>query len=186
MTELAEDLSVTKQALSYYFHDKPGLVNAVLERISKEYTESAKEVILHSSSVEEGLKSLTQLKSTFFEKYYMLFSQQHPAECLKDPFRMNWKQSLKNNELNLLVTLFEKGVKSGELKPLDAEKTAELLLETLRAFSNCVKENSAVPNANAFKEVLKRQHDVMKLFYEGLKRDSWLRQKTSSLKKEKN
>lgn len=174
MTELAEDLSVTKQALSYYFHDKPGLVNAVLERISKEYTDSANEEIQNSSSVEEGLSRLTQLKSTFFEKYYMLFSHQNPSEHSKDPFRINWKQSLRRNELNLLVTLFEKGVKSGELKPLDTEKTAELLLETLYAFSNCVKENSALPDANAFREVLKKQHDVMKLFYEGLKRDSWL------------
>ena len=185
MTELAEDLSVTKQALSYYFHDKPGLVNAVLERISKEYTDSSNEEIQNSSSVEEGLSRLTQLKSTFFEKYFMLFS--HPsAECSKDPFRMNWKQSLKRNELNLLVTLFERGVNSGELKPLDAGKTAELLLETLYAFSNCVKENSAIPDANAFKEVLKRQHDVVKLFYEGLKQESWQVSKTGSIEKEKN
>ena len=103
----------------------------------------------------------------------MLFSHQDPAEFSRDPIAMNWKHSLRINELNLLVTLFENGVRSGELKPLDAGKTAELLLETLYAFSKCVKRDSAIPDANAFKEVLKKQHDVMKLFYDGLKQETW-------------
>ena len=69
------------------------------------------------------------------------------------------------------------------VKPLDAEKTAELLLETLYAFSKCVSIQSAVPDPNAFRTVLKRQQEVMKLFYEGLKRESWLRQKTETTEK---
>ena len=37
LTEVAEDMAVSKQALSYYFADKQSLVNAVIEKITIEY-----------------------------------------------------------------------------------------------------------------------------------------------------
>ena len=127
-----------------------------------------------AGSVEAALLKLTEVKSLFFEKYFMLITQAEHLEMVRNKAYQNWRQRLTKDEGNLLVKLFEEGVRKGELKPLDAAKTSELLLETLYAFSRCVKEKGALPGADAFREVLTRQQEVIKLFYQGLKKETWV------------
>lgn len=169
LMEIGDDLSLSKQALSYYFPDKQSLVNAVIQKLTMEYSELLKVEIEQAQSVEEALLKLTEVKGIFFEKYFMMAIQAEHMEIEKNGSLKNWKKFITDKESGVLTVLFEKGVKAGELKPLEAEKTAELLLETLYAFSRCVKEKGALPDANAFKEVLQKQQDVIKLFYQGLK-----------------
>ena len=38
VTEVADDLAVTKQVLSYYFPDKQSLVEAAIDKLSSNYT----------------------------------------------------------------------------------------------------------------------------------------------------
>ncbi|RYF85800.1 MAG: TetR family transcriptional regulator, partial [Chitinophagaceae bacterium] len=54
LTEVADDLTVTKQVLSYYFPDKQSLVNAVVEKLTMEYGALLKAEMEKSSSVEEA------------------------------------------------------------------------------------------------------------------------------------
>ena len=104
----------------------------------------------------------------------MLVTQAEHLEMVRNKAYHTWRQRLTKEEGSLLVKLFEEGVKKGELKPLDAIKTSELLLETLYAVSRCVKEKGALPGAEAFREVLARQQEVIKLFYQGLKTETWV------------
>jgi TetR/AcrR family transcriptional regulator len=67
LTEVAEDLALSKQTLSYYFHDKQSLVRAVIEKLSTDYAKKLAEQIDASVSVEEGLVKLTEVKANFFE-----------------------------------------------------------------------------------------------------------------------
>jgi TetR/AcrR family transcriptional regulator len=173
LTEVAEDMAVSKQALSYYFHDKQSLVNAVIEKLTNEYSDRLKKEIEQAQSVEDALLKLTEVKGLFFEKYFMLAVQADYLELAKTNVSQNWRKYLLEKESGLLTKLFENGVQSAELKPLDARKTAELLLETLYAFSRCVKDKGALPDAEAFKEVMIRQQEVIKIFYQGLKRGEW-------------
>lgn len=173
LTEVADDLTVTKQVLSYYFPDKQSLVNAVIEKLTGDYSSQLKAEMENAATVEAALLKLTEVKSLFFEKYYMLLSQAEQQELARHKAINNWKQFLAGKEIGLLTRIFNEGVSKGELKPLDASKTGELLLETLYAFSRCVKDKGALPDAQAFKEVLAKQREVIKLFYEGLKAETW-------------
>lgn len=175
LTEVADDLAVTKQSLSYYFPDKQSLVNAVIEKLTVDYGEQLKAEMEKSSSVEEALLMLTEVKGIFFEKYFMLVIQTDHLELMKNPSAQNWKRLINEKELGLITALFENGVSAGELKPLDAKKTGELLLETLYAFSRCVKDKGALPDAKAFREVMEKQQEVIKLFYQGLKAETWVK-----------
>lgn len=174
LTEVADDMAVTKQALSYYFPDKQSLVNAVIEKLTIEYANQLKAEMDSSTSVEEALLKLTAVKGIFFEKYFMLAVQAEHLEFVKDRSYNNWRKFLADKESGLLANLFENGVNTGELKPLDARKTAELLLETLYAFSRCVSDKGALPDAEAFRGVMNKQQEVIKLFYQGLKREAWV------------
>lgn len=173
LTEVADDLAMTKQVLSYYFPDKQSLVNAVIEKLAAEYNSQLKEEMENAGTVEAALLKLTEVKGVFFEKYYMLITQAEQLELARRSAINNWKQFLTDKEIGLLTRIFNEGVGKGELKPLDASKTGELLLETLYAFSRCVTDKGALPDARAFKEVLAKQREVIKLFYEGLKADTW-------------
>lgn len=173
LTEVADDLTMTKQVLSYYFPDKQSLVNAVIEKLTGDYNDHLKKEMENAGTVEAALLKLTEVKSIFFEKYFMLITQAEQLELARHKAINNWKQFLTDKEIGLLTRIFNEGVRKGELKPLDASKTGELLLETLYAFSRCVKDKGALPDAQAFKEVLVKQREVIKLFYEGLKAETW-------------
>lgn len=173
LTEVADDLALTKQVLSYYFPDKQSLVTAVIEKLTLDYTDRLKTEMEKAQSVKAALLKLTEVKGYFFEKYFMLAAQADHLELAKHQSHQSLRKAVAEKELPLLAGLFERGVKSGELKALDAQKTGELLLDTLYAFSRCVKEKGALPDADAFREVLTKQQDVIRLFYQGLKREQW-------------
>jgi AcrR family transcriptional regulator len=173
LTEVADDLALTKQVLSYYFPEKQSLVNAVVEKLTRDYISLLKPEMESAGSVKAGLVKLTEVKGSFFEKYFMLAVQADQLELAKYGSCQSWRKSMAEQELALLIELFETGVATGELRSLDARKTGELLLETLYAFSRCVKDKGALPDAEAFGEVLAKQREVIALFYEGLKGATW-------------
>ncbi|MDB5205004.1 MAG: hypothetical protein JWR72_79 [Flavisolibacter sp.] len=173
LTEIADDLAITKQALSYYYPDKQSLILAVEEKLTTDYINKLKEEIQAVGSVEKGLIKLTEVKTNFFEKYFMLALQADHLENMPDGSLRSWKEELKNKELGLLIPLFEKGATDGELKPLDAAKTADIFLDTLYAFSRCIKDKGALPDVAAFKDISTKQREVIRLFYKGLKTETW-------------
>ena len=171
LTEVAEDLAISKQVLAYYFPDKQSLVDAVVEKLTTEYFNVLEEAVCLASTVEAALLQLTNVKGIFFKKYFMVTNQAEHVEIIRHPSSSTWRKTLAEKELVLLTGLFDKGVRQGELKPLDPHKTGSLLLETLYAFSRSVQERGGLPDPAAFTNLLDRQQEVIKLFYQGLKSD---------------
>lgn len=172
-TEVADDLAVTKQSLSYYFPDKQSLIAAVIEKLTAEYHGKLQAEIELAATVEEALLKLIDVKAFFFEKYFMLFIQADHLEFVSNSSFQNWKQSLWTKEAAMIANLFVRGVSSGELQPIDSVRTANLFLETLYAFSRCVKDKGAFPSAADFKDVFQKQQEVIRLFYNGIKKEEW-------------
>ena len=174
LTEVAEDLIISKQMLSYYFHDKKALVSAVIEKLSDDYFDMLKSQMETSHTVEEGLQKLTDVKAIFFEKYFLLALDAEQIEIVRNEQCRSWRKIMTDKEAGLITKLFDSGVQSEELKPLDTGKTAELLLDTLFAFTRSVKNKGGIPDKEAFDNILKKQREVISLFYQGLKAESWV------------
>ena len=172
LSEIAEDVSISKQALSYYYPDKQSIVAAVEDKILFDYKAELKKVLAEASSVKSALLGLLKLKKSFFEKYYMLVSEAEGSELLNSKGMVGWRGSLKEAEIKLLSPVLEKGVQSGELRPLDSVYTSQLLLDTLYAFRKCM-EDKPIPTASSFHKVFGRQLEVTELFYNGLKTPTW-------------
>ena len=172
LSEIAEDMGITKQALFYYFHDKQSLIDAVQGRLQFEYLELLRTQVKTAGNVEEAVMELTRVKGVFFEKYFMIASDAEHMASLKQESYVAWRHKLANEELQLMTEIIEEGVRSGELKPANARKTTELLLYTLYAFSRCVKDKSLFPDKAAFTEILNKQQAVIKLFFQGLKSET--------------
>ena len=169
LTEVADDLSMSKQSLHYYFPDKQSLIAAVEEKITTEYIEEIKKVLHGVKTVEAALLKIIEVRQRFFEKYYMLAEQVRGNDLLIAN-SADVKKKVNERELVLLVELFQNGAASGELKPFDMEKTASLLLDTLTAFSYCINEKKGLPEPRDFQAVFQKQKDVLHLFYNGLKK----------------
>src|SRR5688572_13270128 len=124
LSEVADDLSLSKQALSYYFPDKKSLVNIVVEKLSDDYISALSREIEASESVETALMKITQVKGRFFERYFMFANHSEYVDVSKLESFNTWRKRLSDREAALLTRLFERGIVQGELKPLDARNTA--------------------------------------------------------------
>lgn len=170
LAEIAEDLSISKPALFYYFPDKDALVVAVEAKIITEYIGALEVAFDSAGSVEAALLQLVEVRMLFLEKYFMMASRLEGADYLiNDKTIAQVKQRFRQQEVSLLASMFERGAITGELKPLDPLKTAGLLLDTLSALAHCVREQRIPPDHKTVTEVGVKQKEVLQLFYNGLK-----------------
>ena len=170
LTEIADDVAISKQALFYYFPDKPTLIAAVEEKIITEYIQQAEEGFARSSNVEEAMVKLLEARKKLLEEYYMLvvalINSGSPGvhENIEQV-----RKKMEAKELTLVTALLQRGVETGELKAVDAAKTAALLLETLSAFAQCAVEGVSIPDPKMFSSLYQKQKEVLHLFYNGIK-----------------
>lgn len=170
LSEIAVDLGISKPALFYYYPDKDTLVAAVEERIIGEYVEAIEQQFASTDTVKGALGKLVDVRMSFFEKYFMLASRLERTDPMVNSRIDQVKQTLHDREVELLVRLLERGMASGEVKPLDAPKTAHLLLHTISALAqHCVRDRSLPPDHEVVKDVHEKQKQVLQLFYNGLK-----------------
>jgi len=170
MSEIADDLSVSKPALYYYFPDKPSLIVAVADRISSTYLEEVEKIVREVSNREEALMNIIELRRKFFQKYFMLHMEEDYTDAyLKDPSLIELLQSIKGKEAAIIAQSIQKGITEGVLLDIDALKTTELLLDTLRGLRSCMKSEKLFPDSASFEEVLNKQKDVARIFLNGIK-----------------
>ncbi len=169
LAEVADDLALTKQALTHYFPDKQSLVAASIQKVADEYCEELSKEMVAAPNVGAALQLLTRVKLQFFRKHFLLLSQGSQPDWVRSEWQQNWFRSLRERELSILENLFSKGVKTRELKPVNTSEIGGLLLDTLYAFARCVKEQGALPDEELFDRVLLKQRQVINIFYQAIR-----------------
>lgn len=171
MAEIAEDLSLSKPALYYYFPDKQSLILAVAERISTEYLDNVEKTFLEYSNLDEALMNLIELRRNFFQKYFMLHMEEDYSDAyLKDPAFINLMHNTKQREVGIIAQGFQRGINQGEIRNIDTIRTSELLLDTLRGLRSCMRSEKVIfPDADSFEQVLNKQKEVARIFLYGIK-----------------
>jgi len=174
LTEIADDLDISKPSLFYYFHDKNSLIAAVAGRIINESLEGFERSLNEAGSVEEGLLSLVEVKREYFKKYYLLAIQGDSVDVNKisSGIQELFVEARKKTEA-LISALLVKGIEQKALRPMDTDKTSHLLIETLSAFEYCIKGKKAVPEMQDIDEMFNKQKDVLQMFLNGLKSSEW-------------
>jgi len=173
ITEIAEDISLTKQALAYYFPDKQSIIQAAEEKITAGYIDILGQQLNNAASFKKVLDELINVKYSFFRKYYILAHEVEQMEQTAIRPSSHWKEGLKAREIALLVPIVLQGITRGELKPSEPAKTSELLLDTMYAFTQCVKMKGGVADEQALLNIFEKLNEVLTLLYDGLKTNSW-------------
>ena len=173
MNEIADDLSVSKPSLYYYFPDKGSLVLGVIERIFSDYFEALKKVYDTDVTLDVNLHNFIEIRHHFFQKYYMLhLSGGSPDSSLNTDEVRHYVQTRKLEDLNFHTKIFQHAVEKGEIEVEDMEKVPELYMTSLAGITSlCLMQGNKelFPSKKELKEMLEKQINLSKIFIKGLK-----------------
>ncbi|ALL04548.1 transcriptional regulator [Pedobacter sp. PACM 27299] len=173
MNEIADDLSVSKPSLYYYFPDKSSLVLAVIVKIFSDYFEALEKDQATKTTVEECLAAFVEIRHRYFQKYYMLhLSGSSPDASLNsDSLRASFLEMKAKNE-DFHAKVLQRAIDNGEIAPVDPYKIAELYLDSQAGITSlCLLHGNKelFPSKKEMKTILEKQHQLSKIFIKGLK-----------------
>jgi AcrR family transcriptional regulator len=173
MNEIAEDLSVSKPSLYYYFPDKNSLVLGVIEKIFDDYFKLIEQVQQADLSLEECMAGFIEIRHRFFQKYYMMhLSGNTPDPSLNSDVLKERFMKMKGRNVQLHADIFQKSMDKGEIAPTDANKTAELYIDSLTGITSlCIMHGNKelFPSKKEMKDILDKQLSLSAIFIKGLK-----------------
>lgn len=173
MNEIAEDLSVSKPSLYYYFPDKSSLIEGVIEKIFSDYFEAVQKDLYTDITLEERFAIFTDIRFKFFQKYYMLhLSGVTPDASLNSDTLKATFMSMKKKNIDMYTDILKRSVEKAEIAEVDLEKTAELYLESMMGITSlCIMHGNKelFPSKKEMKIILEKQHSLSRIFVKGLK-----------------
>lgn len=172
MNDIAEDLSVSKPSLYYYFPDKRSLIVGVIEKVFTDYFDLLKKKYNPEASLEDTLFQTIDIRNTFFMKYFMLRISEGLPDIFNDDGMKTKLTTLKQSEKAFYAIIFEKAQNKGEIKHENMAHVAELYLESLMGLTNmCIMElgKDLLPDKKAVNKMAQKQKDLSTIFTRGLK-----------------
>ena len=172
MNDIAEDLSVSKPSLYYYFPDKRSLIIGVIEKVFTDYFDLLKKKYNPDAPLETVLFQTIDIRNTFFMKYFMLRLSEGLPDIFNDDSMKKKLTALKDNEKVFFADIFEKAQINGEIKHESMPHVAELYLESLMGLVNmCLLEigKDLTPDKKAVNKMAQKQKDLSSIFIKGLK-----------------
>ncbi len=171
MAEIARDLGISKALLYYYFPDKLSLYAAVISHIFSELKNLQHSDILEYEDPLENIRFYLQRRKDFIVKHYNIIEfveqaiEKAPGE-LKPLF-----ENAKTIEINIIQTIFEKGVADKILYINDLSATTELFLLSLEGLRHiCLHEDGVTvfPSKQQFDAIFIKEQELASIFVKGL------------------
>jgi TetR/AcrR family transcriptional repressor of mexJK operon len=173
MNEIADDLSMSKASLYYYFADKVNLYEAVLDRLFNILLAELQLQLSKDISHEQKLMTYLNVRHAFIKKYYRLLELQKisgsEAHVILD---RKFKEHHKVKEMGVLQDIIEKGKAAGEFDVEDPHKIVELMMDCtmgLRWMVLNANNNSPFPEEELFDMVIEKQHLLTEMFIKAIK-----------------
>lgn len=173
MAEIADDLSISKASLYYYFPDKTSLVIAVGEQIFSDFISAQQHVLDKSTDFEEGLIEVLDVRLAFGQKYYMMHIGDGQSDInTNDPRFKLLLNDLKSKEHQSIAHHISKYQEKGILKEIDSEETAHVFLEMLIGiwiFQTHVNNKGLFPSSDIFEDIKIKSKRIVSIFCDGIK-----------------
>ncbi|WP_442589004.1 TetR/AcrR family transcriptional regulator [Pedobacter sp. AW31-3R] len=174
MNEIAEDLSVSKPSLYYYFPDKSSLILGVVEKIFNDYFDVLSKDQTHQANIESILLNIIEIRYKFFLKYYMLhLSGNTPDPSFNSAELKTYIMKMKEKEGKYFQQIFETALSNKEITTEEnLEKTADLYISCLSGLTSlCVTHGNKelFPDKKELKTMKEKQISLTKIFIKGLK-----------------
>lgn len=135
---IAKAAGVASRMIYYYFENKEGLYQVVLQRPATEIQDAISQIDFDSLSADQALAAVLRAAINYETKHRhrgMLLFQEASQNQGKYFTKTNWQQAI-----NLLTSLLEQGIQAGVFRPLDPYMT------TLNIIGVCVFYGNAHEN----------------------------------------
>ncbi len=173
MSEIAEDLSISKASLYYYFPDKTALVLSVGENILTDFINEQQFVLEKSKDFESGIYDISDVRISFGQKYFMMHIGDVQSDInTSDPKFKVLLEGLKAKELQFIAAHIQRFQDSGFLKPVNTLETAQVLIDMLVGIWICeihVHHKSLFPSEQLFEKIKTKCKCVISIFCDGIK-----------------
>ncbi len=134
MSEVADDLKLSKANLYYYFPDKFSLIEAIAYQIIDESDATIDKAFDESNGTLDLLIRMLEMKKAYVEKYYMLILNLHEMNIHEE----KWKDLAKRlfqREVGTISRIFKQGIDRNELVTFDVASTSELYVAMIRGLA---------------------------------------------------
>jgi len=172
MNEIADDLSVSKPSLYYYFPDKGSLIQGVINKVFDDYFDLlSKEK--PGASLEDTLSGILDIRHRFFQKYYMMHLSFGSSDAYFNTEELkNLLVTMKKKDVDFYAVLLQKAMDLGEIEAGDSLNLAELYLQSLSGITFiCIMNGNRelMPTKKELKILHEKQQQLSKIFIKGLK-----------------
>ncbi len=173
MSEIAEDLKLSKANLYYYFPDKFSLIEAIAYGIIEESDMIINKAIEEIHNTQDLLIRMLDLKKEYLEKHYMLILNLNEINMAEERWLALWKV-LFTREVDTISKIFKKGIERGELVTFDVGPTSELYVAMIRGLAMfCDNATSHLfLGKEQLAEFIEKQKQAAIIFINGIKKQS--------------
>ncbi|MGJ1421074.1 TetR/AcrR family transcriptional regulator [Sphingobacterium spiritivorum] len=173
MSEIADDVHLTKANLYYYFPDKISLIKDSILAIVAEMDVVERDAM----NTEKGgvlvlLNRLLDIRAFFVKKYYMFYIFEN-VDWIKDPSISLEIDSLIQQDEDQYCQIFEKAKEQGELADLDPRYLAKNYSDTMRGLGlmgNGTNIIQGYPSIDNLDDILERQKEVTEIMFYGMRK----------------
>jgi len=173
MSEIAEDLKLSKANLYYYFPDKFALIEAIGDMIMEETLELVTKALREINGTLHLLVYMLDIKQTYLLKYHMLILDLHQVN-VNDERMAALSKRMFDREVETISKILKKGMEDGELVTLDPSATSELYVSMIRGLAMFC--SNMLPQPFVDKEgviaIINRQKLASEILINGIKRKS--------------
>lgn len=173
MSEIADDLKLSKANLYYYFPDKFSLIEAIVYQIIEESDVTVNQALETIDDTLSLLVRMLDIKKEYVEKYYMLILDLQEMN-ISDEKWVQLSEKMFKREVETISRIFKKGIDDGELVTFDVISTSELYVAMIRGLAMFC--DRAVPHAlidrNELLAILEKQKQAAAIFINGIKNSS--------------
>jgi len=171
MSEIADDLKLSKANLYYYFPDKFSLIEAIAYRIVDESDTAIYAVMETTPGTLEVLHRILDLRQEALDKYYMLFLNLQEMNINEERW-VNLSKQLFQREVDIISRIFERGINRNELVTFSVQETSELYVAIIRGLTmfcgQCMP--TALPDREEINRIVAKQKQVASIFINGIKK----------------
>jgi AcrR family transcriptional regulator len=138
MSEISNELRLSKASLYYYFPDKESLCIAVVEKEREEFITRLTEIINSIEDPEKMLKEYVVLRLGYFRRFLNLSRLRQETYSGMRPVFRETLMRFRDKELEIVTGILNKGIEGGKFFIEDPVKTASLLLDILKGLGSSV------------------------------------------------
>ena len=174
MREIADDLNLSKASLYYYFPDKENLYKAVVQKEQEEFTFKISEIIISIKEPDQVLREYSVARLSYFRTLLNLSRLRLEAYSDLKPLIRETISKFKEKEKEIIIKIFNKGIKMGVFSIEDTDRTASLFLELLRGLRISVVNNKKTLfiEQEEYDSLLDKTIEFTEIFIKGLRSDN--------------